>query len=142
VDQVVEGRLESLPPARAFDTILLLMNGSTLAGTLRALPNFLATLQGLLAPGGQVLMDSTDLRPSETSLDRGRSYGKAIASSDDGYPGELQYQLEFGGKRGAPFPQLFLDPETLIRVGAASGWEVEVVWEADGEFLSKLTRVE
>ncbi len=140
VDRVLEGRLESLPQEGVFDTILLLMNGSTLAGTLGAFPDFLATLQGLLAPSGQVLMDSTDLTPSGTSRNGGERDGGPLDFSEDGYPGELQYQLEFGGITGAPFPQLFLDPGTLKRVGARSGWKVELLWEDEGEFLAKLSR--
>jgi SAM-dependent methyltransferase len=55
------GRLEDLPEGECFDTVLLLMNGSSLAGTLEGVPHLLRALARLLAPGGQVLMDSTDL---------------------------------------------------------------------------------
>lgn len=114
-----EGRLEDLSGDRPFDTLLLLMNGTALAGTLVGLPGFLSNLEGLLAPGGQVLMDSTDLS----------------------CPGEFQYQLEFRGEKGAPFPQLFVGPQTLERIALREGWKVEVVlMEEDGEYLARLTR--
>lgn len=130
-----EGRVEDLPPRRDFDTLLLLMNGVALAGTLRRLPAFLNTLDGLLAPGGQVLLDSTDI------LEEGaESSGRAIWDEGE-YPGELQYQMEFRGERGAPFPQLFLDPGTLGRVAAEEGWAMEMMWEGGGgEYLARLTR--
>jgi len=140
VEDVKQGRIEALPWDRSFDTILLLMNGTAMAGTLAGFPSLLGTLAGLLASGGQVLMDSTDL------LDRDRFGGDDGAgegspgSPGDPYPGEVQYQLEFEGNRGAPFPQLFLDPVTLRRLGTESGWSVEVVWEGeDGEYLARLT---
>jgi SAM-dependent methyltransferase len=136
VEEARAGRLEDLagetPHVHAFDTILLLMNGTALAGTLRGFPRFLAVLEGLLASGGQVLIDSTDLLKSG-SWDP--------TEGDDTYPGGLQYQIEFNGMRGAPFPQLFLDPDTLARVAGEVGWEVEIVWDGEGgEYLARLTR--
>jgi SAM-dependent methyltransferase len=137
------GRLEDLPGDEAYDTVLLLMNGTSLAGTLAGLPPLLGDLSRVLARGGQVLVDSTDLGPVE--LGAGSETGEAGEDDeeerDEGYPGELQYQLEYRGVRGAPFPQLFLDPATLGRVAASEGWEVEVVWRGEeGEYLARLTR--
>jgi SAM-dependent methyltransferase len=124
------GRLEDLPEEGAFDTVLLLMNGTSLAGTLAGFPPLLHALARLMAPGGQVLVDSTDL-----------GAGGGGESGDEGYPGELQYQLEYRGTRGAPFPQLFVDPGTLRRTAGEKGWEVEVVWRGEeGEYLARLSR--
>ena len=44
-----------------YDTLLFLMNGLGLAGTLAALPRLLERCAVLLAPGGQILADSSDL---------------------------------------------------------------------------------
>jgi SAM-dependent methyltransferase len=128
------GRVEELPPSRDFDTVLLLMNGAALAGTLAALPAFLEALDGLLAPGGQVLLDSTNLL-EET--------GAFSAWEEGEYPGEIHYQMEFRGKRGVPFPQLFLDPGLLAEVASGTGFRAEVLWRgASGEYLARLTRAE
>ena len=124
-----EGRVEDLQEEGAFDTLLLLMNGTSLAGTLAGFPHLLRALARLLAPGGQVLMDSTDL------LDDGGGV------EDGGYPGELQYQLEYRGVRGDPFPQLFLDPGTMVRVAGEEGWDVDVVWRGEnGAYVARLSR--
>jgi len=135
VQDAREGRVEDLPPSQDFDTALLLMNGAALAGTLPRLPTLFQTLNGLLAPGGQILLDSTDILqgggppPGEMSWDEGE------------YPGELQYQMEFRGELGAPFPQLFIDPATLDRVATEAGWKLELAWQGRaGEFLARLTR--
>lgn len=129
-----EGRLEDLPEKGAFDTILLLMNGSALAGTLNGLPAFLRGLEGLLAPGGQLLMDSTDLLQGECW-----DWEEESGEGEEVYPGELHYQMEFQGSRGAPFPQLFLDPGTLRMVAEREGWSAEVVWKGEGgEYLMRL----
>ena len=141
VREVIGAPLETLQPRGAFDTILLLMNGTALAGTLGGFSTFLDTLDGLLAPGGQILMDSTDLLGGETWPESTGSSGPAGKGLEDSYPGELHYQVEFRGERGAPFPQLFLDPGTLSRLAGERGWQVEVVWEGQGgEYLACLTR--
>jgi SAM-dependent methyltransferase len=131
-----EGEIQDLLPRHAFDTLVLLMNGAALAGSLAALPTFLQALQGQLTPGGQVLMDSTDPF-SAWAMEPPESW-----DGEEEYPGDLQYQLEFQGKRGAPFPQLFLDARTLESVAGREGWRTEVVWDGpEGAYLARLTPV-
>lgn len=45
-----------------FDTILMLMNGSGIIGRLERMGDFFRRIRQLLNPGGQILMDSSDLR--------------------------------------------------------------------------------
>lgn len=45
----------------SYDTILMLMNGIGIVGTLERLPEFFRHLDKILAPGGQLLCDSSDL---------------------------------------------------------------------------------
>ncbi len=44
-----------------YNTILMLMNGIGIVGTLERLPEFFKQLDKILAPGGQVLCDSSDI---------------------------------------------------------------------------------
>lgn len=44
-----------------YDTILMLMNGIGIVGTLERMPEFFRQLDKILAPGGQVLCDSSDI---------------------------------------------------------------------------------
>ena len=44
-----------------FDTILLLMNGTGIFGTLAQTSQFLQKLKSLLNPNGQILIDSSDI---------------------------------------------------------------------------------
>ena len=124
VRAVLQGSVLDLPPDPTFDTLLLLMNGLALAGTQAGIGPLLQALEGFLAPGGQVLLDSTDL-----------------TAGDGAEPGELHYQIEFQGRKGAPFPQLFLDSAALRRMAGSEGWIAEKVWEGeDGEYLARLSR--
>lgn len=115
-----------------FDTVLSLMNGAGLAGTLEGLGRLLSHLRDLTAPGGQILMDSADLRPPGGE--------EPFARRADGrYLGEVQIQLAFRGERGVPFPELYVDPDTLGAVASRSGWRSEVLLEEeDGSFLARL----
>lgn len=137
VAEVRSGSLELLRAAgERFDTLLLLMNGWGLAGTLAGLPHFLGSLEGVLAPGGQVLADSSDLRP----LLGGDADGE-LRRPDGRYLGELHYQLEFRGERADPFPFLFVDPDTLAAVARKAGWRTEILAREGGPgYLSRLTR--
>ncbi len=123
---VRRGGVEALLPGERFDTVLLLMNGAGLAGSLAGVSALLDGLRAHLAPGGQVLMDSTDPRDWEDS-------------GDGRYPGEIHYQLEFEGEKGPPFPFLYVDAETLTGLAAEVGWKMAVlVEEADGRYLARL----
>ena len=112
-----------------YDTVLALMNGTAAAGTLAGLAPLLGALAAPLAAGGQVLVDSTDLREEGVPPQR----------PDGRYVGEVQFQLSYGGERGPPFPQLFVDSERLADAAAVAGLIAEIVWLGeDGAFLMRL----
>lgn len=115
-----------------FDTILVLANGIGLAETLAGLPRLFTAFDRLLAPGGQVLCDSTDLRAE--------GFG---AKRDDGrYIGEILFQLEYKGEKAPPFPQLYVDPDLLAARATQSGWVCEVAQQyGNGGYLARLTRL-
>jgi SAM-dependent methyltransferase len=126
IQDVRAGGLESLDARERFDTVLVLMNGLGLAGSLDGLGGFLVELAGRVDPGGQILVDSTDPR--------------AWGEPDDGrYPGEVHMQLAFDGDEGPPFPFLFVDPDTLRNAAGSAGLETEVVAvDQDGRYLARL----
>ena len=68
-----------------FDTILMLMNGSGIVGKLAHFPAFFLRMKQLLAPGGQLLMDSSDLsylfEDEEDNLDLALSIGFTSTSA-------------------------------------------------------------
>lgn len=115
-----------------WDTILLLMNGIGFVGNIAGLDRFLAHAKTLLAPGGQILFDSSDLAYADID-------GEDLRGEESGYEGEVWYQLEYNGLRGAPYYWLYVDPHTARDHAEAAGYTFEVVEEAEeGYYLARL----
>lgn len=117
----------------SFDTLLLLMHGIGLVGTLEGLARFLDASSSVLSTDGQVLCDSADLAaalPSARATGVGRSY-----------LGEVEFRLTYRDLEGRPYPWLFVDPRTLERYAAAAGYDFEVGARGGrGAYLARLTR--
>ena len=92
-----------------FDTILLLMNGTGIAGNLAGLDILLHHLKSLLNPEGQILIDSSDL----IYLFEQEDGSAMIDISADKYYGELMFQTEYKNWTSQPFPWLYVDQNNL-----------------------------
>jgi SAM-dependent methyltransferase len=123
--------------AEPYDTVFIMMNGVGLAETLPGLRPFLRRLRTLIRSDGQVLADSTDVG---VYLDPEAGRTGRLERPDGRYLGELHFQLEFEGRKGAPFSQLYVDPGTLSRHAAAEGWDCEILLPPDeyGHYLVRL----
>jgi SAM-dependent methyltransferase len=119
-----------------YDTILMLMNGIGIVGTLSRLPAFFMQVDRLLAPGGQLLCDSSDICYIFEDED-----GIIDLTGVEGYYGELTYQMQYRNVKGEPFPWLFIDPETLGQQAAAHGFKMEIIARGDHyDYLARITR--
>ena len=119
-----------------YDTILMLMNGIGIVGMLSRMPAFFMQLDKLLAPGGQLLCDSSDICYVFEDED-----GFIDLTGIDGYYGELTYQMQYRSVKGEPFPWLFIDAETLREQAARHGFDVEVVLTGEHyDYLARITR--
>ncbi|WP_158828272.1 class I SAM-dependent methyltransferase [Mucilaginibacter lacusdianchii] len=114
-----------------FDTILLLMNGIGLAGTIDGLINLLRHLKTLLAPGGQLLFDSSDVA---------YLYEGKVSEGELSYYGEISYQYEYKGLKTEWFKWLYIDEQKLAAIAQNEGWAMEVLLEDEhGQYLTRLT---
>lgn len=119
-----------------YDTILMLMNGIGIVGTVNRLPAFFMQLDALLAPGGQLLCDSSDICYIYEDED-----GFIDLTGVEGYYGEMTYQMQYKAVKGDPFPWLFIDPETLAQQAAAHGFKMEIIAHgAHYDYLARITR--
>ena len=117
-----------------FDTILMLMNGIGIVGTLERLPEFFKQLDKILAPGGQVLCDSSDISYVCDTED-----GIIELPDDMSYYGEHSFQMQYKDTIGEPFNWLYIDADTLRQKAGRNGYAVEVV--AEGEHYDYLARI-
>jgi SAM-dependent methyltransferase len=116
-----------------YDTLLLLMNGLGLAGTIMGLGKFLQHLKTLLKPGGIILAESSDLLyfAEDEEIDE--------ALNADHYYGEVKYKLEYKGETGKPFKWLFVDIDSLKNIALKNGFEMELLFQDfEGGYLVKL----
>ena len=119
-----------------YDTILMLMNGIGIVGTISRLPAFFMQVDHLLAPGGQLLCDSSDLCYLYEDED-----GIIDLTGIEGYYGELTYQMQYKSIKGEPFPWLFIDAETLREQAAAHGFHCDILMRGPHyDYLARLTR--
>ena len=119
-----------------FDTILLLMNGTGLCGRLANMPVFLTKLKSLLNPGGQILIDSSDIIYMFDDDDDG---GKWIPTNHD-YYGELSFYVTYKGETDEPLDWLYVDYNTLQNAAHANSLECELVLEGEHfDYLARLT---
>lgn len=121
--------------AGPFDTILMLMNGTGIVGKLKNLPAFLDRVRLLLNPGGQILVDSSDL--------------KYLYENEDGsydidplgiYYGEVDYQMIYKKINGESFDWLYIDFETLKMISESNGFVCNKILEGDHyDYLAQIT---
>lgn len=117
-----------------FDTLLCLCNGLDKVGRLADLPEFLGRMRELLAPGGQLIADSFDLRAGADTA-RLAEFSRKEASGR--YIGEIDLQFEYRGRIGAPFSVLHIDYGTLSRIAGQHGWQCELIGSEGGHYLAR-----
>lgn len=119
----------------SFDTILMLMNGTGIIGKLKNMPEFFARMRELLAPGGQILVDSSDLKYLYENED-----GSYDIDPMGPYYGEVDYQMAYRKVKGNVFDWLYVDPETLKLLAKANGMKCEVLYDGEHfDYLAKIT---
>lgn len=118
-----------------FDTILLLMNGTGIFGSLNDTSKYLQKLKSLLHEGGQILIDSSDLIYMFDQDEDG-----AYSIPAEGYYGELTFTVQYKGVTEETFPWLYLDYNTLQNAAFANGLQCELIAEGEHfDYLAKIT---
>lgn len=118
-----------------YDTILMLMNGTGIAGRLDRLPTLLQRLKDLLSDGGQVLIDSSDLCYIYEDED-----GNLDLSDIKGYYGEVDYKMIYKDTIGETFNWLYVDFNTLESYAKSCGLNCKMIQEGDHyDYLARLT---
>ncbi|MES2417781.1 MAG: methyltransferase domain-containing protein [Bacteroidota bacterium] len=113
-----------------YDTLLFLMNGIGLTGTLNGFRHFLVQAKTLLEAGGQLIFDSSNIAYLYEDQPK----------PENQYFGEVSYCYEYQQQKGNWFNWLYLDRATLISTASQLGWQCAVIFD-DGEdqYLARLT---
>lgn len=116
-----------------FDTILLLMNGTGIAGKKENLPALFNRLKALLNKGGQILIDSSDIKYIYENED-----GSFDINLNAAYYGEVDYQMVYKDVKGDSFDWLYVDFPLLKSIAESCGLHGELI--AEGEHYDYLAR--
>ncbi|AMO20061.1 class I SAM-dependent methyltransferase [Flavobacterium columnare] len=119
-----------------FDTILLLMNGTGIFGTLKETSKYLQKLKNLLSENGQIIIDSSDIIYMFDQDEDG-----AYEIPANGYYGELIFTIHYKGETEESFPWLYMDYNTLQNACHANGLICELIEEgAHFDYLARITK--
>jgi SAM-dependent methyltransferase len=118
-----------------YDTILMLMNGIGIAGTLANLERTLTHAANLLKPGGKILCDSSDIKYLYEDED-----GSLWVDLNTEYYGNFRFQMSYGKEKSAWFDWLYVDFDSLFKAAEAVGLKARRLLEDDDHFLAEITK--
>lgn len=106
---------------RTYDTILMLMNGLGLCGSLDGFNLFLQHVDSLLNKNGFIIGDTTDLNVFQELEEETGEY-------PDIYQGETEFVIHYGGlAASAPFGWVYFDFATLSGLCSLNGFTCECI---------------
>lgn len=115
-----------------YDTLLLLMNGVGLCGDIEGLNKLLKHFKTIIAAGGQVILDSSDISYLYSKGD----------FPETSYYGEISYQYEYQSVKGDWFKWLYIDKGLLYSIAAKHGFKCGILFEDDmDQYLARLTLI-
>ncbi len=122
--------------AEKFDTILLLMNGTGIFETISQTNKYLSKLKSLLAPNGQILIDSSDIiYMYDTNNDGSKAFPNNM------YYGELKFTIKYKKEIENPFSWLFLDFNTLFNASLENDLHCKMVLTGNNyNYLAKISQ--
>jgi hypothetical protein len=118
-----------------YDTILFLMNGIGICGTIDRMQSLLDHCRKLLSPDGQIIFDSSDIQYIYTEKD-----GSQWINLNSNYYGEVNYKLRYKKITGKTFSWAFVDSETMEKLAGEAGFNFTKI--ADGPHFDYLATLE
>ncbi len=120
-----------------YDTILALMNGVGISGSLNQLTPFLEHLKTLLQKDGQIIMDSSDVIYMYKN-----EMGEYNIPKGNNYYGEVTFEFKYKNQFSDKFKWLFIDSELLNKHAKEAGLQFELVKKGyHYDYLARLTQL-
>jgi 2-polyprenyl-3-methyl-5-hydroxy-6-metoxy-1,4-benzoquinol methylase len=119
-----------------YDTLVLLGRSICMVETIAGLDDFLLDARRLVNPGGQILLNSLDVRKMR---DRPSLAYQEANTKAGRYIGEIWLYREYKGIIGPMSGLLHVDPDTFAIHAAGAGWSFEkLLEEKDGNYAARL----
>ncbi len=117
-----------------YDTILMLMNGIGIAGTLANLENTLLRAKSLLNPEGRILCDSSDIKYLYQEED-----GSMWTDLNSDYYGNFRFRMKYKNETGPWFNWLYVDFDNLFQAAKKVGLKARRIYDQDDHYLAEIT---
>jgi hypothetical protein len=117
-----------------YDTILMMMNGIGIAGTLANLEKTLIQAKSLLAEGGKILCDSSDIKYLYEDED-----GALWVDLNSEYYGNFRFQMKYKKDKGPWFDWLYVDFDNLFKAAKNVGLKAKRLYENEDHYLAEIT---
>ncbi len=128
VNSVLKGDFFKLDEHEKYDTLLFMMNGFGIAGTLENLDTFFLKCKNLLKPGGRVIGESVDILYMFEDEEEEGAYSIDLNGN---YYGELNYRMEYKGQKGEWFPWLYVSSDHVLEAAEKNGFKMIDFFEGE-----------
>lgn len=119
-----------------YDTILMMMNGIGIVGTMNRLKEFFDQLDKVLEEKGKALVDSSDIAYMFENED-----GSIDINLNQAYYGEMKYQMQYKENFGEWFDWLYIDFKTLSTFAEQYGFIATMIFEDENDhYLTEIKR--
>lgn len=117
-----------------YDTLLMMMNGIGIAGSLKNLEHTLLQAKKMLRKNGQLLFDSTDIKYLYMDDD-----GSMWIDLNTEYHGNFNFRMHYEDQSTDWFKWLYLDFEKLREVANKLNLHAEKLGEEGHQFLARIS---
>lgn len=117
-----------------FDTILMLMNGIGIAGTLANLENTLTHAKTLLTENGKILCDSSDIKYLYEDED-----GSLWVDLNTEYYGNFRFEMVYQKEVGPKFDWLYVDFDHLFQAAKNVGLKARKIYDQEDHYLAEIS---
>lgn len=128
VQKILQRDFFQLEENEKFDTLLFMMNGFGLAGTLEGLDLFFQKCKTLLRPGGRIIGESADIL---YMFEDEEEEGAYLVNLNGDYYGEVQYRMHYKNEHSEEFSWLYISVDLLTEAAERAGFEVLDFYEGE-----------
>ena len=132
VKSIVQHDFFSWNPVEKYDTVLFMMNGIGIGGSIELFKETIKKSFNLLNEGGQILFDSTDISFCYEQED-----GSKLIPMHLEYHGFVRFQLVYKDKKDEWFNWAYYDPKKIREI-LPSKYDFEILFQKDYAYCGRI----